>query len=138
MSKKIFVVIEVVKIFILSGLVGIVSNAAISSNYPDSEMKVIGYTFLIMLGSLIVSSIVLDILISFFTPKENKIIGEWEKVIDKNILRNFSYMLSVFFVGVMLLFALNASLEQIILIMKSGFFWLIATVNLTKAYYYAG
>jgi hypothetical protein len=111
---------------------------SISSNYPDSEMAVIGYTFLIMLGTLVISSIVLDILISFFTPKENQVIGEWEKLINKNILRNFSYALSVFFIAIMISFALTAAQEQIILILRIGFIVLIATINLTKAYYYAG
>ncbi|WP_321387271.1 hypothetical protein [uncultured Enterococcus sp.] len=138
MSKKIYVVIEIVKIFVLSWFVGLVYNASISSDYADSEMKVIGYTFLIMLGTLIVSSIVLEILVSIFMPKENKVMGEWEKLIDKNILRNFAYILSAFFVIVMASFAFQVSLEQVVLLFRIGFFVLIATTNLTKAYYYAG
>lgn len=138
MSKKIYVVIEIVKIFVLSWFVGLVYNASISSDYADSEMKVIGYTFLIMLGMLIVSSIVLEILVSIFMPKENRVMGEWEKLIDKNILRNFAYILSAFFVIVMASFAFQASLEQVVLLFRIGFFVLIATTNLTKAYYYAG
>jgi hypothetical protein len=138
MTKKVYVAIEIIKIFFLSWFVKMVYDASISSNYPDSEMAVIGYTFLIMLGTLVISSIVLDILISFFTPKENQVIGEWEKVINKNILRNFSYALSVFFIAIMISFALTASQEQIILILRIGFIVLITAINLTKAYYYAG
>ncbi|GEB28709.1 Uncharacterised protein [Enterococcus casseliflavus] len=138
MTKKVYVTIEIIKIFFLSWFVGMVYDAAISSNCPDSEMAVIGYTFLIMLGTLVISSIVLDILISFFIPKENQVIGEWEKLINKNILRNFSYALSVFFVIIMAAFALTAAQEQIIMILRMGFIVLITTINLTKAYYYAG
>ena len=138
MSKKIYVVIEIVKIFVLSWFVGLVYNASISSDYADSEMKVIGYTFLIMLGTLIVSSIALEILVSIFMPKENQVMGEWETLIDKNILRNFAYMLSAFFVIVMASFAVQASLGQVVFLFRIGFFVLIATTNLTKAYYYVG
>ncbi|MFD1900502.1 hypothetical protein [Enterococcus termitis] len=138
MSKKIYVVIEIVKIFVLSWFVGLVYNASISNDYADSEMKVIGYTFLIMLGTLIVSSIALEILVSIFMPKENRVMGEWEKLVDKNILRNFAYMLSAFFVIVMASFAFQASLGQVVLLFRIGFFVLIATTNLTKAYYYVG
>lgn len=138
MPKKVYVVIEIIKIFILNWFVGMVYNASISSNYTDLEMTVIGSAFLIMLGTLIVGSIILDILISIFTPKENRIVGEWEKMIDNNILRNFANMISIFFVAVMASFALQASQEQILLLFRIGFFLLIATTNLTKAYYYVG
>jgi hypothetical protein len=138
MTKKVYVTIEIIKIFFLSWFVRMVYDAAISSNCPDSEITIIGYTFLIMLGTLVISSIVLDILISFFTPKENQVIGEWEKLINKNIFRNFAYALSIFFIAIMAAFALTAAQEQIILILRIGFIVLIATINLTKAYYYAG
>ncbi|MGG5342358.1 hypothetical protein [Enterococcus sp. AZ192] len=138
MSKKVYIIIEVIKIFVLSWFVGLVYQASVASDHFGSELKVIGYTFLIMLGTLVISSIVLDIVISFFTPKEKHFFGEWEKMINKNILQNFAYALSIFFVAVMAAFALELAFTQIILLFHMGFFVLIATNNITKAYYYEG
>lgn len=65
-------------------------------------------------------------------------IGEWEKIVNNNVLRNFSYALSLFLFAIMVSFASNAQLESILNLLKLGFFFLITIVNLTKAYYYGG
>lgn len=138
MIKKVYTVVEIIKIFILSWFVGLVHHVAISNDYTSPELVVIGYTFLIMLVTVIISSIVLDILLSFFTTKEKKVFGEWEKFVQKNILRNFAYMLSLFYVAVMISFALAFSFDKIMWVFRIGFFLLIATIHITRIYYYEG
>ncbi|MGG5372752.1 hypothetical protein [Enterococcus sp. AZ196] len=139
MSKKIYNVVEVIKLFVLSWFVILVSDKSIESKYfSEYELVLIGRSFLIMLVSLIVGSILLEIFISFFIPMEVGKIGEWEKIVNNNVLRNFSYALSLFLFAIMVSFASNAQLESILNLLKLGFFFLITIVNLTKAYYYGG
>lgn len=138
MSKKVYISIEILKIIILNWFLRMVYDVSVSSNHQNIDISVIGYTFLVMLATLVISSIILDILISIFTPKEKHRNGEWEKLINHNILRNFSYMLSVFFISFMIALAVHASFEQIVFALQAGFFMLVATIHLSKAYYYMG
>ncbi|MGT2907220.1 hypothetical protein [Streptococcus dentiloxodontae] len=138
MSKKVYIFLEIVKIFLISCFVSLVYHAALGAHAGKVGLPLIGTAFLIMLATVITASIVIDILISFFTPREKHVAGEWEHFVNQNILRNFAYGLSIFFVILMAAFALNVSHEPILLLLRIGFFILIAVHGITKAYYYAG
>lgn len=139
MSKTVNTILEVIKLIVLGGFVLFMYRVLAASKYASGyDLVMIGRSFLVMIGSLVIGSILLEILFSFFTPREGKKLGEWERIIENNVIRNFSYALSVFFTALMLSFAIHASLETILLLLKSGFICLTAVVNLTRAYYYEG
>lgn len=138
MSKKVYTIVEVFKIILLSlfltGIYPVVSTKFLAK----PELAVIGYSFLFLFGALILSTILLDIFFSFFIPREKNSFGEWEKIINNNVMRNFSYVLAAFFILMMTTFALDIPRETILLFLQLGFICLLITVNLTKAYYYEG
>lgn len=139
MSKTVNTVVEIMKMIALGGFVLFMYHVLAASKYSSSyELVMIGRSFLFMIASLVLGSIVLEILFSFFTPREGKKLGEWERIIENNVVRNFSYALSFFFTVLMLLFAIHASMDTILLVLKIGFIALTAVVNLTRAFYYEG
>lgn len=135
MKKYFYIGIEITKIIIISLFLEIIYQASIVNNHHENYMVVIGSTFLAMLGTVIVSSILLDIIVPLITTSETRYADEWEILFNNDILQNFTYILSIFFIAIMVSFALKFVSVQILFLFKVGFLLLVITNSLSRLRY---
>lgn len=140
MNKPIVIIGTVIKIVIQSWFLVLVYQSARFSDHTLNGYQVIGQFFLISLGTLLVTNIVIDILrdiiVTSLGKKEKSHKGEWEKQINKQVLQNFSYAFSLFISCLMLVLSMGVSIISILFIIIIGFIILTIVVDVTKLYYY--